>query len=56
MLRQGDTIVIKELDRLGRDMVGIKTEWNYFLENGIHIIILDMSILNTTNKSDLEKG
>ncbi len=55
MLRQGDTIVIKELDRLGRDMVGIKTEWNYFLENGIHIIILDMSILNTTNKSDLEK-
>lgn len=55
MLRQGDTIVIKELDRLGRDMAGIKSEWNYFLENGINIIILDMPILNTTNKTDLEK-
>lgn len=55
MLRLGDTIVIKELDRLGRDMSGIKSEWNYFLENGINIIILDMPILNTTNKSNLEK-
>lgn len=55
MLRSGDTLVIKELDRLGRDMAGIKTEWNYFLENGINIIILDMPILNTSKKSDLEK-
>jgi DNA invertase Pin-like site-specific DNA recombinase len=55
ILRHGDTIVVKELDRLGRDMSGIKGEWNYFLENGINIIILDMPILNTTNKSDLEK-
>lgn len=55
MLRLGDTIVVKELDRLGRDMAGIKSEWNYFLENGINIIILDMPILNTTNKTDLEK-
>lgn len=55
MLRNGDTIVIKELDRLGRDMAGIKSEWNYFLENGININILDMPILNTSNKSDLEK-
>jgi DNA invertase Pin-like site-specific DNA recombinase len=55
ILRSGDTIVIKELDRLGRDMAGIKAEWNYFLENGININILDMPILNTSNKSDLEK-
>jgi DNA invertase Pin-like site-specific DNA recombinase len=55
MLRLGDTIVIKELDRLGRDMSAIKSEWNYFLENNINIVILDMPILNTSNKSDLEK-
>ena len=55
ILRRGDTLVIKELDRLGRDMDGIKAEWNYFSENGININILDMPILNTTDKSDLEK-
>ncbi len=37
ILRRGDTLVIKELDRLGRDMDGIKAEWNYFSENGINI-------------------
>ena len=55
ILRVGDTIVIKEIDRLGRDMAGIKCEWTYFLEHGINIAILDMPILNTSNKSDLEK-
>lgn len=55
VLRTGDTLVIKELDRLGRNMDGIKSEWNYFLENGISIIILDMPLLNTSNKTDLEK-
>lgn len=55
ILRSGDTLVIKELDRLGRDMAGIKKEWNYFLENNINIVILDMPILNTSNKTDLEK-
>lgn len=55
ILRRGDTLVIKELDRLGRNMDGIKSEWNYFLENGININILDMPILNTADKSDLEK-
>lgn len=55
ILRNGDTLVIKELDRLGRDMAGIKKEWNYFLENNINIVILDMPILNTSNKTDLEK-
>ena len=36
-------------------MDAIKQEWNWFLENGINIVILDMPILNTENKSDLEK-
>jgi DNA invertase Pin-like site-specific DNA recombinase len=55
ILRKGDTLVIKELDRLGRNMDGIKQEWNWFLKNGINIIILDMPLLNTENKTDLEK-
>ena len=27
LLRSGDTLIIKELDRLGRDMTMIKEEW-----------------------------
>ena len=50
-----DTIIIKELDRLGRDMEGLKDEWNYFINRDINLIIIDMPILNTDNKNQLEK-
>ena len=56
LLREGDTLVIKELDRLGRDMDQIKDEWNDLLKAGIDIIVIDTPILNTTNKGDLEKS
>lgn len=56
LLREGDTLVIKELDRLGRDMEQIKEEWNNLLKSGIDIIVIDTPILNTTNKGDLEKS
>lgn len=55
LLRSGDTLVIKELDRLGRDMDMIKEEWNYLIKMGIDIVVIDTPILNTTNKGDLEK-
>ncbi|MEL7672047.1 recombinase family protein [Methanobacterium sp.] len=55
LLRDGDTLVIKELDRLGRNMDMIKNEWQEIQSNGIEIVVLDTSILNTKNKSDLEK-
>lgn len=56
LLRNGDTLVIKELDRLGRDMEQIKEEWNDLLKSGIDIIVIDTPILNTSNKGDLEKS
>lgn len=56
LLRTGDTLVIKELDRLGRNYEQIKEEWNELLKMGIDIVILDTPILNTSNKSDLEKS
>lgn len=56
MLRAGDTLVIKELDRLGRDMEMIKSEWQYLIDKGVNIIILDTPILNTSNKTNLEKS
>lgn len=55
LLRPGDTLVIKELDRLGRNMDMIKSEWRELQEKEIDIIVLDTPILNTKNKSNLEK-
>ena len=42
MLRRGDTLVIKSLDRLSRNKCDIKKELEYFKENGIRIKVLDL--------------
>ena len=42
ILRSGDTLVIKELDRLSRNKTDIKKELEYFKEKGIHVKILDI--------------
>lgn len=55
LLRKGDTLVIKELDRLGRNMEQIKNEWQELEQLGINIVVLDNQILNTEGKSDLER-
>lgn len=55
LLRPGDTLVIKELDRLGRNMKQIKEEWNNLLKKDININVIDTPILNTSGKTDLEK-
>ena len=48
-------IVIKELDRFGRDMKMIKEEWQYWNKINVAINIVDNEMLNTNGKSDLEK-
>lgn len=55
LLRSGDTLIVKELDRLGRDMTMIKEEWQFLERKGISIVVIDTPILNTVGKSDLEK-
>ena len=42
ILRDGDTLVIKELDRLSRSKSDIKQELEFFKCNGIHVKILDI--------------
>lgn len=56
LLRAGDTLIIKELDRLGRNYEQIKQEWQELISMGVELCILDTPILNTRNKSDLEKS
>ena len=50
-LRDGDTLVIKSIDRLGRDYSAIRTEYSRIINKGVHINILDMPILNTDQQA-----
>lgn len=42
LLRYGDTLVIKSLDRLSRNKEDIKNELQYFKDNGIRLKVLDL--------------
>ena len=41
-LRSGDTLVVKELDRLGRDKQAIKEELEYWRSKGVHVQVCDI--------------
>ncbi len=56
MLRRGDSLIIKELDRLGRNADEMKREWQSLQKNGIKVKVVDMPILDTTEaKQGMEK-
>ena len=42
LLREGDTLIIKSLDRLSRNKEHIKQELEYFAKNGIRVKIIDL--------------
>lgn len=50
LVQKDDVIIIKELDRLGRDMDLIKDEWNYFMSKGVKMIIVDMPLISSDLK------
>lgn len=53
-LHAGDVLVIKSIDRLGRNYEEIQKEWNFLVkEKGIDIVIIDMPLLDTRAKKDL---
>ena len=52
LLRRGDTLVVKSLDRLSRNKVDIHNELRYFKENGIRLKVIDLP----TTMMDLPEG
>lgn len=52
---EGDTIVVKELDRLGRNKELIKQELEYYKNKGVRVIILDIPT-TTTDLSNMDEG
>lgn len=51
-LKSGDTVVVKSIDRLGRDYDEIQNQWRIITkELKVHIFVLDMPLLDTRKKS-----
>lgn len=52
-LKKGDLIVVKSIDRLGRNYDEILKEWRKITkEKQVHIEVLDMPLLNTKSRDD----
>lgn len=48
ILEPRDTLIILDLDRLGRNWELIKEEWKWFMDNQINIIVVNMPLLNSS--------
>lgn len=56
-LKRGDLLVIKSIDRLGRNYDMIIKEWDYITNAvGADILVLDMPLLDTRTKADTLVG
>ncbi len=52
LLRSGDTLIVKSLDRLSRNKSDIRNELQYFKDNGIRLKVIDLP----TTMMNLPKG
>ena len=53
-LKPGDTLVIKSIDRLGRNYNEILEQWRLITkEKGVGVVVLDMPLLDTRQGRDL---
>lgn len=51
-LHKGDKLIIKSLDRLGRNYRLIKEEWRYLQNTEVQIEVLDMPLLSTCTSEE----
>lgn len=49
MLRPGDTFLVTALDRISRNFKDLKGEYQYFIENNIDVVVLNMNFMKTGN-------
>lgn len=53
-LKSGDALIVKSIDRLGRNYDEILDQWRYITkEKHADIVVLDMPLLDTRNRRDL---
>ena len=51
-LRAGDLVIVKSIDRFGRNYTQICKEWESIINMGVDIQVLDMPILNTRDNQN----
>jgi len=54
LLQSGDILVVKELDRFGRNWDGIKQEWEELSQRGVKIVIIDMPLLSAKTDESVD--
>ena len=53
LLKEGDVLVIKSIDRLGRNYAGILEQWRFITKDRMAaIVVLDMPLLDTRQQTD----
>ena len=53
-LRPGDTLIIKSIDRLGRNYEEIQNQWRIITkEKKVDIVVIDMPLLDTRRDKNL---
>lgn len=54
VLKEGDLLIVKSIDRLGRDYHEIIEQWRILTKDmGVDIVVLDMPLLDTRTYKDL---
>ena len=57
ILQEGDDLIIKSIDRLGRNYEDILEQWQFITKvKKVHIMVLDFPLLNTRNNTDTITG
>ena len=51
-IKEGDTIYIKSIDRLGRNYKEIQEQWNEIKKKQVYIVVMDMPLLDTRHSVD----
>jgi len=54
-INSGDTLIINELNQLGKTSEDIGKVWQSLYVHGVDVIVIDNKIFNTYNKSSIEK-
>lgn len=52
-LSHGDTLIVKSIDRLGRNYRDILDTWRELMKRGVGVAVLDMPLLDTRGTKDL---
>ena len=57
ILQEGNDLIIKSIDRLGRNYDDILEQWQFITKvKKVHIMVLDFPLLNTRNNTDTITG